>query len=78
MDRVLSDFEVGIFNKKVREAVAHGEKLRALDRQWADVHWIKIRATSKERAQKQAESKYPPENGYVIVDIIEEKTERWG
>ena len=78
MDRTLRQFEIGVFNKTVREKVASGEELRGLDRQWADVHWVKMRASSKDRAQRQAEAKYPPENGYVIIDVIEEKEDKWG
>lgn len=79
MDRTLRDFEIGVFNKTVREAIASGEKVKALDKEWADVHWVKIRASSVDRARSQAEAKYPAENGYVIVDIIEDKPDnKWG
>lgn len=79
MDRTLNSYEVGVFNKTVRDAIAVGEPVKALDKQWADVHWVKIRATSLERARAQAEAKYPAENGFVIVDIIEDKPDsKWG
>lgn len=78
MDRKLRQFEVGVFNKTVRDQIAAGETVRGLDKEWADVHWIAMRASSKDRAQRQAEAKFPPENGYVIIDVIEEKEDRWG
>jgi len=78
MDRMVRQFEIGVFNKTVRDAIANGDPVRGLDRQWADVHWVTIRASSKDRAQRQAEAKYPPENGYVIIEVIEEKEDRWG
>jgi len=71
MEKRIKKFEVGIFNQAVRDAMNAGEKHKHIRDDWADVHWINIRALHKEGARKKAESLHNPEMGFVIVDIVE-------
>ena len=77
MNNELKKFEIGVYNATVREAVKRGEPVKHLDKSWADVHWITMRATSKEKATTKAAAKFPAESGYVIVDIVEGVVDKW-
>ena len=69
----LKSFEVAIYNREVRRLLAEGNRHRDLSDAWADIHYIDIKAKSEEEARAQITRRYPPEQGYVIEDVISEK-----
>lgn len=69
-ERVIT-YEVAVYNQEVREAMKSGERHSFLKDDWADIHWIEVRAYNQEAARQKIESKYPPARGYVITDIQE-------
>ena len=48
-----------------------GERHPFLKDEWADTHWIEVRAYTEAAARQKIEVKYPPHRGYVITDIQE-------
>lgn len=71
MDKRIRKFEVGIFNQQVRDCMSIGEKHKHIRDDWADVHWVNIRALDRDGAKRKAESLHNPAMGFVIVDIVE-------
>ena len=65
-----SRFEVIIYNKAVRDRVEEGRHHRFLDDGWADLHHEEFEAEDVNEARSKAERRYPPNGGYVIVDIV--------
>jgi hypothetical protein len=62
-------FEVGIYNKVVRELVAKGERHRDLNDSWADMHYLEITARDEGDARTKIEARHPSEKGFVITSI---------
>ena len=62
-------YEVAIYNEEVRQMIKQGDKHGFLDDDWADIHYIEITASDEREARDKAQSKYPPEQGYVIENI---------
>lgn len=66
----LSRFEVIIYNKIVRSMVESHQSHRHLKDDWADNHYQEIRARDKEHARRKIEATFPPDKGFVVVDIV--------
>ncbi|MDP6108533.1 MAG: hypothetical protein QGF71_00470 [Rhodospirillales bacterium] len=66
----MAEFEVGTFNKQVREALADGRRHRDLSDDWADMHYVTIKASDKDGTCQAAGRKYPLERGYVIDSVF--------
>ncbi len=64
-------YEVAVYNQAVRDAMNEGERHPFLKDEWADTHWIEVRAYTEAAARQKIEVKYPPHRGYVITDIQE-------
>jgi hypothetical protein len=62
-------YEVGVFNARVRKALAEGVRDVALRDEWADLHYFEILASDEQRARMKVERRYPAENGYVITEV---------
>ncbi len=65
----MAEFEVGVFNKEVREAVAGGDRHRDLSDDWADIHYVIITAADEDTARRTAQRRYPAQRGYIIDSI---------
>ena len=63
-------FEVGIFNKEVRELTRIGERHQVLSDDWEDLHYFEFVANDEQEARSKAQSKYPAANGYVIDQVL--------
>lgn len=63
-------YEVGIYNRQVREALQEGEKHRHLSDEWADIHWIEMIAVDERDVRERLRVRYPPENGYVVTEVV--------
>ena len=64
-------YEVGIYNQEVRELLADDEHHRFLDDKWADIHYIEVKASSLEAAEKKIKASHPTSLGYVIESVQE-------
>ena len=66
----MPQFEVAIYNKEVRELVAMGQHHRNLSDDWADIHYIEVRAANEAEARSKIFAKYPEIDGYLIDTVI--------
>jgi hypothetical protein len=62
-------YEVGVYNKDVRDALADGVKHKHLNDEWADTHWIEVVAADEQDAQRRVQRRYSERTGYVIVGV---------
>lgn len=62
-------YEVGIYNKEVRDLMQTGQKHRQLRDEWADVHWIEVTAEDERDARARIHARYPTEYGYVVTAV---------
>jgi hypothetical protein len=62
-------FEVGVFNSSVRKAVESGRRHPDLADDWAEIHYLEIRAPDGDAAKAKIEKRYPPANGYVVTEV---------
>lgn len=62
-------FEVAIHNSIVRQKVKNGERHPDLSDDWADTHFIEIRAHDVEEARRRILNRYPKHAGYIINEI---------
>lgn len=67
-------FEIGVYNKDVRDLVEVHEHHAELSDNWADIHWFDIKAHDEDEARSIIEQRYPPWRGYVITEVI---TQEW-
>jgi hypothetical protein len=65
-------FEVGVYNKEVRDLVKFHEHHLDLNDDWADIHRFEIKAHNEDEARSVIEQRYPPNRGYVKTDVINE------
>jgi|TARA_B110000977_G_scaffold4618_1_gene6599 hypothetical protein len=64
-------YEIGIYNKYVRNAIRQGDDPPAgLDKKWEEVYLFEYIAESTEAAQKKAEAEFPPSLGYVVDGVL--------
>ncbi|MBX3454297.1 hypothetical protein [Ferrovibrio sp.] len=66
-------FQAGITNAEVRRAHMMGQKHRNLDDKWAEINYEDIFAANEEAARKVLLRKYPPERGFVISSLTQQK-----
>ncbi|MDP6391012.1 MAG: hypothetical protein QF654_14035 [Alphaproteobacteria bacterium] len=66
----LVKFEVGVFNQEVRDAMKLGERHSQLKDDWADIHWVEVRATDEKAARQKVGVQYPASRGYVITEVV--------
>lgn len=72
MNQGQKKFEVAIFNELVKKSVREAEKNRTgLSDDWADVHYIEIRAETPESAKAKLYNRFPQARGFVIVEVRE-------
>jgi len=62
-------FEIGVYNKEVRELTGMGEHHKNLSDSWENIHYIEVFATDEDEARRKAQSKYPREHGYIIEQV---------
>lgn len=67
--RVMSTFEVAVYNKTVRDKLKAGDRHRELNDDWADIHYIELKAEDTAEARRKAEVKFPADQGFVIEAV---------
>ena len=65
----LSKYEVALYNAEVRKLVRQGERHRDLTDDWADIHYVVVRAKDEHEARAKIEAKYPERKGFVIEQV---------
>ena len=63
-------FEVAVFNQKVVDAMARGQKHRLYPDAWAENHYFEVTASTPDEAKRKIQVKYPEENGFVVAAVI--------
>lgn len=62
-------YEVAVYNEEVRRILKQGDKHEFLDDDWANIHYLEISANGEQEARAKVNTKYPPDQGYVIENI---------
>lgn len=62
-------FEIAVYNKQVRDRLKIGERHRDLKDEWADMHYVEIKADNLDHAKERAHARFPAEDGYVIESV---------
>ena len=65
-----SMFKVCVYNRVVRAMVKANKHHVNYDDDWAEVHCQRVSARSAEQARNLAETRYPPQDGFVITDVV--------
>lgn len=65
-------FEVGIYNREVRNLVKENKSHALYDDVWADVHRHDVEARDEDHARSCIEERFPSEDGFVVTDITEQ------
>lgn len=73
----MKKFEIGIYNKKVRELVKMGERHKNLADSWADLHYIEVSANDEAEARAKLDRRYPAAEGYVIEGVMLSSSEKF-
>lgn len=68
----MAKFEVTVYNAEVRKKVEDGEHHARWGDDWADFRYIDVRADNEDQARAQVESRYPPDQGFIIDSIVKE------
>jgi hypothetical protein len=61
-------YEVGVFNERVRKALAEGAHHAVLSDDWADIHYFEVVAVDEREARAKITRRYSAANGYVITE----------
>jgi hypothetical protein len=60
-------YEFAIYNEVVRDAVRRGEHHKFFKDEWQNQHFIEIEAYSEKDATTRIRSRYPEDQGFVIL-----------
>ena len=67
-------YEIGIYNKFIRDKVREGEKVGKEESKWEDVHYFDIHAENEKGAKKIIREKYSKLLGFEIECITKYTT----
>jgi len=73
----MAKYEITIYNAKVREKVEAGERHPRFGDDWADFRYLDIRAESESEARARVEARYPPQDGFVIDNVIKSQEQEY-
>lgn len=65
----MKNYEVAIYNQKVRDALQEGDSHPNFSDEWGDINYITFLSGTPEDARKRAENKYPANLGFVIESV---------
>lgn len=69
----MTRYEIGVYNKLVRELVQMGDSHKNLDDSWADIHYVDVTAESESDARLKVSRRYPERDGYIIESVLADK-----
>ena len=64
-------FEITIYNQEVRDLLAANRKHDFLNDVWAERNYVEIEASNMDEAKKTANRRYPENQGYVVLEVIQ-------
>ena len=67
----MTNYEIGVYNKDVRDLVGDARSHADLSDDWADIHFIEIKARDRSHALTKMRARYPENRGFVISEILE-------
>ena len=70
-DTNMANYEIGIYNKNIRDKLANGDRVEGEQAKWEEVHYFEIKADDKKQAIKIIRSDYPEIRGFVIECVNE-------
>ena len=70
-DTNMFNYEIGMYNKNIRDKLANGDRVNGEQAKWETVHYFEIKADSKEQAIRIIRSDYPEIRGFVIECVDE-------
>jgi len=62
----MTTYQVGVYNKLIRERIRNGDEVDPAEAKWEDVHYFDIEAENKEEARKKVSFEYKESKGFVI------------
>jgi len=63
-------YEVGIYNKWVRDRIRNGEEPPiGLEAEWENVYYFETEAINEEQAKQKMEHQYPFARGFIIESV---------
>ena len=62
-------FEVGLYNRDVRECVDEGRHHPHLKDEWEDIHYFEVEADTADEARRKIVRSYPTALGFVIESV---------
>lgn len=73
----MAKYEVTVYNAEVRKKVEAGEHHARWGDDWADFRYIDIRAENEDQARAQVESRYPPDQGFIIDSVVKDQQQEY-
>lgn len=67
---MVKKFEAAIYNQQVRDAIKNCERHPDYYDEWADLHFIEVKADTVKEAREAVERRHPKAKGFVIDSII--------
>jgi len=66
-------FEVGIYNRDVRAALALPGRRNTteFDDAWADIHWVEVTAFDPTDAKDKVLRRFPEDRGFIVTDTVD-------
>tara|TARA_Y100000401_G_C8217829_1_gene171726 strand:- start:220 stop:429 length:210 start_codon:yes stop_codon:yes gene_type:complete len=62
----MKTYEVGVYNKYIRERVRNGDDVDPAEAAWENIHYFDIKAENEADAKRKILFEYKPEKGFVI------------
>jgi hypothetical protein len=66
LEKILHKYEIGIYNRVIREKVRDGEIVGQEESKWEDVHYFDIEAKNEIEAEKKIRMEYSKLLGFEI------------
>ena len=62
----MNTYEVGIYNKLIRQKIQLGERVKKEEAKWEDVYYFDIEAENQEQAEKKIRLQYSKLQGFEV------------
>jgi hypothetical protein len=64
-------YEIPVYNEEVRNAVRNKQRHPSFEANWADTHFITVRAHTPEEALANCQRQHPERLGFVLGEVAE-------
>ena len=64
-------YQIGIYNRFIRDKIRSGEDVGEEEAAWEDIHYFDVEADNEQKAKRLIQSEYKESKGFVIdcVDL---------